>query len=405
MARVNEDKLYRLLSEMLSAIEENPSIAETELRNTYIIKLIHNLGWADNNIESEKGIKLATTNHRVDYDLTYKGKSKVAIEIKRPKEPLDKGAEDQLADYLYKLKSDIGLAFNGHDLTILNSNGKRLDKWTFDNNESIPKNVSTLIEILKKYLAYDVVTKNNFDKDINERGERIVKNKIKSEADNNEVSGIIAVNNVTKTQTNSHVLIGVVIIGLILLIFIFFILSDYNVPPQYTSPSTVPIYTSTIYHHLLFNFSNNTFGGRFCLVPNVPYVYKEYHLTKGENITWVINQTVSLSTEIILINKSNFDSFIKMVQNASSQYINFKNECNFYYSNSNNSTASFCKNYSDQNYYATIEPYRILEPEIQTLNPVMEALPTYYINNINFSTPITGNYFFIILASRLSGIS
>ncbi|MEM3829025.1 MAG: type I restriction enzyme HsdR N-terminal domain-containing protein [Conexivisphaerales archaeon] len=139
MAQQNEDKLYRVLSEMLSAIEENPSIAETELRNTYIIKLIHNLGWADSNIESEKGIKLATTNHRVDYDLTYKGKSKVAIEIKRPKEPLDKGAEDQLVDYLYKLKSDIGLAFNGLDLTILNSNGKRLDKWTFDNNESIPK--------------------------------------------------------------------------------------------------------------------------------------------------------------------------------------------------------------------------------------------------------------------------
>ncbi|MEM4098007.1 MAG: hypothetical protein QXS81_04910 [Candidatus Micrarchaeaceae archaeon] len=47
-AQQTEDKLYRVLIEMVSAIEENPHIVETELRNTYIIKLIHNLGWADN---------------------------------------------------------------------------------------------------------------------------------------------------------------------------------------------------------------------------------------------------------------------------------------------------------------------------------------------------------------------
>jgi|GEM_PF-1254951 len=162
MAEVNKEKLYMLLSEMLSSIEENPDMVETELRNTYVTEFIYALGWPANSVETEKGVKLATTNHRVDYDLSYRGKSKVAIEIKRPKEPLSKDAESQLGDYLFKLKSDIGIAFNGISLTVMNTKGKPLARWKFDRSKGIPKNVKDLIAIFEKYLAYNSVIKGNF---------------------------------------------------------------------------------------------------------------------------------------------------------------------------------------------------------------------------------------------------
>ena len=163
MAEVKDNDLYVTLSKMLSAIEEDPDMIETELRDKYIKKIILTLGWPENNIKSERVVKLATTNHRVDYDLSYKGKSKVAIEIKRPKESLSSGAKEQLKDYLLKLNSDFGLAFNGRELTILNGNGKSLVTWNFNQSNSIPKNVEGLIVILKKYVAYDSVTKKDFN--------------------------------------------------------------------------------------------------------------------------------------------------------------------------------------------------------------------------------------------------
>ncbi len=148
---------------------------------------------------------------------------------------------------------------------------------------------------------------------------------------------------------------------------------------------------------ILFNFSENTLNGEFCLIPNTPYVYKKYFLSKGEHVTWVINQSMYLSTEIVLYNQS-FNNFISMVENASAAYNRYRNTCTYL-----NQTSAFCEEYAAQGSYIT--PYRSLESSIQGLNPIIVALPQDYIIDVNFTAPATGPYFFIILASRLDGIT
>lgn len=171
--------------------------------------------------------------------------------------------------------------------------------------------------------------------------------------------------------------------------------SSYENNNTYTT--TTPT-ISSITRYTLLNFSKNTLDGTFCLVPDTPYVSKEYPLTKGENVTWVINQSAYFTT-IILDNQSEFDSFVNMVQNASALYTKYENTCNVY----PNYTTTFCKDYSTQN--PNMEPYISVESGTQDLNPVMESLPQNYIDNITFIAPITGNYFFIILNSRQRSIN
>lgn len=402
MAEIKEEKLYVILSEMLSAIEEDPDMVETELRNTYIIEIVRALGWPEDNITSEKGVKLATTNHRVDYELSYRGKSKVAIEIKRPKESLDKGAREQLSDYLLKLDSDVGLAFNGQELTILNQKGKHLATWNFNRSNSIPKNVKELIEIFRKYVAYSSVIKKDFDvSKASNAHDRLLE-----EPEGQKLPESINIDNGDYTNKKSPILFsqwigifGVLILILIFIIYLFANVNTNNAPntiPQYYS--SIPTSIPPITRHVLLNFSGNTVGGVFCLIPDTPYVYEEYQLAKGENVTWVINQSVYSTTMIIFDNQSKFDSFVNMVQNASEIYAKYKSTCTYY-----NYTTAFCENYSSQN--PGLEPYISLESEVQSINPVMESLPQAYINNITFTAPITGNYFFIVLDSRLSTIN
>ena len=161
--------------------------------------------------------------------------------------------------------------------------------------------------------------------------------------------------------------------------------------PQQTLPTTTVYPTSP---QILFNFSENTLEGKFCLIPNTPYIYREYLLSKDEHATWVINQSMSISTEIILYNQSSFNNFVAMVENASVLYTKYLNTCNSY------NTSAFCEKYFAQDSYYT--PYRSLESSVQNLNPIMVALPSDYISEINFTAPSTSQYFFIILASRLT---
>lgn len=399
MAEIKEEKLYVILSEMLSAIGEDPDMVETELRNTYITEIIRALGWPEDNITSEKGVKLATTNHRVDYELSYRGKSKVAIEIKRPKESLDKGAREQLADYLLKLDSDVGLAFNGHELAILNQKGKPLATWNFNRSNSIPKNVKELIEIFKKYVAYSSVIKKDFDVS---KASNPQKEELGGGREGKSSSDVITVNNgISTTNTKVPIILFSLVILVILMYSISLLVKTNNTQNNIPSyPSSIPTTIHSTTRHVLLNFSKNTVEGEFCLVPNTPYVYKKYQLTKGENVTWVINQSVYSTTMIILENQSKFDSFVNMVQNASETYTKYESTCTSSYYNY---TTAFCKNYSSQN--PNLMPYISLESGVQSINPVMESLPQVYINNITFTAPITGNYFFIVLDSRLSTIN
>jgi len=511
MVEINRDKVYRLLSEMLSAIEENPDMVETELRNTYITELIYALGWPENNVETEKGLKLATTNHRVDYNLSYKGKSKVAMEIKRPKEPLSKEAESQLGDYLFKLKSDIGIAFNGVSLTVMNTNGRPLAHWKFEPDKGIPKNVNSLIDILERYLAYNYVIKGNFGKD--KEGNKESKEDFSKDEDKNkqnDSSGLIESNlenlgtadNLKKEDTRAKNKNNIFIVIAFLVIIFLAILAVFNNQNsinniqgtgaisiiQSSTLTTIPIIQSSTPTELLvyanvtnqsaytnskvkytikaidslgnsaangtivnvnyYGYNNDeghlsamscliengecnityytpktpanitfeatsewasnifnltvisrlrktaivSFGsGGFCITPlDLPYIYKQAYLEKGENVTWYLNQYLPESSVFVLYGNATFHNFTIAVQKATQNYTNFVNMCS---NGINSSNMKYCNSYS---FY----PYLALQNYIENLNPISIYIPVplnySYVGNLNFITPYSGNYYFVI---------
>ena len=50
---------------------------------------------------------------------------------------------------------------------------------------------------------------------------------------------------------------------------------------------------SRIITHKLFDFGANFNNGIFCVVPDKPYFYEDTYLYAGENVTWVLNQSLS----------------------------------------------------------------------------------------------------------------
>jgi len=499
MVEINRDKVYRLLSEMLSAIEENPDIVETELRNTYITELIYALGWPENNVETEKGLKLATTNHRVDYNLSYKGKSKVAMEIKRPKEPLSKEAESQLGDYLFKLKSDIGIAFNGVSLTVMNTNGRPLAHWKFEPDKGIPKNVNSLIDILERYLAYNSVINGNFGKD--KEGNKEDKEDFSKDEDKNKQntgSGLIesnlenlgTVDNLKKEDTRAKSKNNIFIVIALLVIIFLAILAVFNnqnsintqgtgaIPIiQSSTPTKLLVYANvtnqsaytnskvkytikavdslgnpatngTIVNVNYYGYNNNeghlsamscsiengecnityytpktpanitfeatsgwastifnltvisrlrktvivSFGSNgFCITPlDLPYIYKQAYLEKGENVTWHLNQYLPETSVFVLYGNATFHNFVIAVQQATQNYTDFVNTCS---NGINSSNMKYCNSYSSY-------PYLALQNYIENLNPISIYIPVplnySYVGNLNFITPYSGNYYFVI---------
>jgi hypothetical protein len=410
MATVNEEKLYMILSEMLSSIEENPNMRETELRNTYIIQMLYALGWSDSNIESEKGVEFATRNYRVDYELSYKGKSKVAIEIKRPSVQIGNG-EKQLGDYLLKLKSDIGIAFNGKSLIVMNTNGKQLISWNLDERKNIPENVKDLIGILKKYLAYDSAVKENFGKENEIKEINEPKEGIDSElnADNGITSESLNKNSKGNTfytiiKRDTYILL---IIGLIVVLIVIYGLLSYFTQKSYftqNTPIPVTVHNNTfLIKHILLNFSPNVVGGTFCFQSDNPYTYRRLNLYAGENITWVLNQSLSIATAFVLNNQSSLNSLTDMIRNATALFLNYSNNCNLSSDGYTYSNLSFCKNYFNTHESdGVLMPYITVQNNLQALNPVIISLPSEYVNSINFTAPVTGTYYFVLFSSELN---
>ncbi len=145
-----------------------------------------------------------------------------------------------------------------------------------------------------------------------------------------------------------------------------------------------------------------SFGsGGFCIYPyEPPYAYEEVHLYGGENVTWSLNQSLSITSAFVLKGYANFYNFTVMVQNATQQYINFLKSCYNYYMMFNFSN-SYCNNYSS--IYLNggeYTPYITLQRYIQNLNPVVVYTPTpfnnSYAGSLNFISPSSGEYYFVI---------
>ncbi|MGC8629093.1 MAG: hypothetical protein ACP5T4_02685 [Candidatus Micrarchaeia archaeon] len=144
-----------------------------------------------------------------------------------------------------------------------------------------------------------------------------------------------------------------------------------------------------------------SFGsGGFCIYPyEPPYAYEEVHLYNGENVTWSLNQSLPITSAFVLKGYANFYNFTMEVQNATQQYINFLKSC--YTGLMFNFSNTYCDNY--RAIYlngGAYTPYITLQNYIQSLNPILVYTPTpvnnSYAGNLNFVSPSSGEYYFVI---------
>jgi hypothetical protein len=161
----------------------------------------------------------------------------------------------------------------------------------------------------------------------------------------------------------------------------------------------------------LFDFGANSANGSFCIQTTNPYTYKQITLQAGENVTWVLNQSLSISSAFVLSSPTDFNNFINMVQNASTQYNEYEEYCGGPYSvwgpySVNTSSYIFCNNYQNTHFSSNIsygfQPYITVQNNLQSLNPVIVSLPSGYVGKINFVAQNSGTYYFVIFASGLN---
>ena len=146
----------------------------------------------------------------------------------------------------------------------------------------------------------------------------------------------------------------------------------------------------------VLNFGN---GGFCTALTQPPYFYEDTYLRAGENITWSLNQDLSLSAAFVLNGRGAFVNFTNLVQNANAQFGNFINNCfnvgGYYGFNSSN---AFCQAYETNN--EGFNPYLDLQSSIQNLNPVVAYMPTQanysYVGNLNFYAPVSNMYYFVV---------
>ncbi len=158
----------------------------------------------------------------------------------------------------------------------------------------------------------------------------------------------------------------------------------------------------------LFNFGGGTSDGPFCL-NDQPYISVSQYLTAGENITWSINQPLSISSAFVLNNQSTYDRFVGMVHNATNaatSEMGFYGQCKLLQngtwvpSGSSPASSSYCSAGPPPN-VDTANPYLAIGENIQGLNPIAYATPADYEGDISFTAPASGQYIFVILASGL----
>ncbi len=159
----------------------------------------------------------------------------------------------------------------------------------------------------------------------------------------------------------------------------------------------------------LFTFSGSTASSTFCL-NNQPYISVSKYLMDGENITWSIDQPLSISSAFVLDNQSAYSRFVGMVHNATDSAISemsFYDQCELLQngtwisSSSSPASSSYCSAGPPPN-VDTANPYLAIGEDIQELNPIAYATSATYEGNMSFIAPSSGQYIFVMLASGMN---